>query len=60
MRWGEGRRSDNVEDRLGIRVSRGMVGGGARRGYFFPGKGSSFSQNAGRDLPPTHLMSMIP
>jgi len=28
MRWGEGRRSDNVEDRRGIRVSRGMVGGG--------------------------------
>ncbi|MGZ8473657.1 MAG: KPN_02809 family neutral zinc metallopeptidase [Candidatus Deferrimicrobiaceae bacterium] len=28
MRWGDGRRSDNVEDRRGIRVSRGMVGGG--------------------------------
>ena len=28
MRWGEGRRSDNVEDRRGIQVSRGMVGGG--------------------------------
>ena len=28
MRWGDGRRSDNVEDRRGIRISRGMVGGG--------------------------------
>lgn len=28
MRWSGGRRSDNVEDRRGIRVSRGMVGGG--------------------------------
>jgi len=28
MRWGDGRRSDNVEDRRGIRVSRGLVGGG--------------------------------
>jgi predicted metalloprotease len=28
MRWGGGRRSENVEDRRGIRVSRGMVGGG--------------------------------
>ena len=28
MRWGDGRRSDNVEDRRGIRVSRGMGGGG--------------------------------
>jgi predicted metalloprotease len=28
MRWGDGRRSDNVEDRRGIRVSRGMLGGG--------------------------------
>lgn len=28
MRWGDGRRSENVEDRRGIRVSRGMVGGG--------------------------------
>ncbi|HJX14907.1 MAG TPA: neutral zinc metallopeptidase [Candidatus Deferrimicrobiaceae bacterium] len=28
MRWGDGRKSDNVEDRRGIRVSRGMVGGG--------------------------------
>ena len=28
MRWSDGRRSDNVEDRRGIRVSRGMVGGG--------------------------------
>ena len=27
MRWGDGRKSDNVEDRRGIRVSRGMVGG---------------------------------
>jgi len=28
MRWSDRRRSDNVEDRRGIRVSRGMVGGG--------------------------------
>ena len=28
MRWNEGRRSDNVEDRRGTRVSRGMMGGG--------------------------------
>jgi predicted metalloprotease len=28
MRWSGGRRSDNVEDRRGIRVSRGIVGGG--------------------------------
>jgi predicted metalloprotease len=28
MRWGSGRRSENVEDRRGVRVSRGMVGGG--------------------------------
>jgi hypothetical protein len=28
MRWESGRRSDNVEDRRGIRVSRGLVGGG--------------------------------
>ena len=28
MRWGDGRRSNNVEDRRGIRVSRGLVGGG--------------------------------
>ena len=28
MRWSDGRRSDNVEDRRGVRVSRGMVGGG--------------------------------
>ncbi len=28
MRWGDGRRSENVEDRRGIRVSRGFVGGG--------------------------------
>ena len=28
MRWGSGRRSENIEDRRGVRVSRGMVGGG--------------------------------
>ena len=28
MRWMEGRRSENVEDRRGTRVSRGVVGGG--------------------------------
>jgi uncharacterized protein len=28
MRWEDGRRSDNVEDRRGLRVSRGVVGGG--------------------------------
>jgi predicted metalloprotease len=28
MRWREGRKSENVEDRRGIRVSRGMLGGG--------------------------------
>jgi uncharacterized protein len=28
MRWRGGRRSENVEDRRGLRVSRGMVGGG--------------------------------
>ena len=28
MRWSKGRRSDNIEDRRGRRVSRGMVGGG--------------------------------
>jgi predicted metalloprotease len=28
MRWEDGRRSDNVEDRRGIRVSRGVAGGG--------------------------------
>ena len=28
MRWEDGRRSDNVEDRRGSTVSRGMVGGG--------------------------------
>lgn len=28
MRWGDGRRSDNVEDRRGSSVSRGVVGGG--------------------------------
>ena len=28
MRWNEGRRSENVEDRRGIRVSRGVMGGG--------------------------------
>jgi len=28
MRWREGRRSENVEDRRGMRVSRGVVGGG--------------------------------
>ena len=28
MRWREGRRSDNVEDRRGMTVSRGMMGGG--------------------------------
>lgn len=28
MRWNEGRRSDNVEDQRGARVSRGMMGGG--------------------------------
>lgn len=28
MRWGGGRRSENVEDRRGVRVSRGFVGGG--------------------------------
>jgi len=28
MRWGEGRKSENVEDRRGIRVSRGIMGGG--------------------------------
>jgi len=28
MRWNEGRRSDNVEDRRGTSVSRGMMGGG--------------------------------
>lgn len=28
MRWKEGRRSDNVEDRRGARVSRGVAGGG--------------------------------
>ena len=28
MRWGDGRRSDNVEDRRGSPVSRGVVGGG--------------------------------
>jgi len=28
MRWKSGRRSDNVEDRRGMRISRGKVGGG--------------------------------
>jgi predicted metalloprotease len=28
MRWEDGRRSDNVEDRRGLRVSRGVAGGG--------------------------------
>jgi len=28
MQWEEGRESDNVEDRRGMRVSRGVVGGG--------------------------------
>jgi predicted metalloprotease len=28
MRWESGRRSDNVEDRRGLRVSRGLAGGG--------------------------------
>ncbi len=28
MRWRSSRRSENVEDRRGVRVSRGMVGGG--------------------------------
>jgi uncharacterized protein len=28
MRWNEGRRSENVEDRRGVRVSRGVMGGG--------------------------------
>jgi len=28
MRWESGRRSDNVEDRRGFRVSRGLAGGG--------------------------------
>jgi predicted metalloprotease len=28
MRWKDGRRSENVEDRRGVRVSRGVVGGG--------------------------------
>lgn len=28
MRWSGGRRSENVEDRRGVRVSRGMMGGG--------------------------------
>jgi uncharacterized protein len=28
MRWRGGRKSENVEDRRGVRVSRGMVGGG--------------------------------
>ncbi len=32
MRWGEGRRSDNVEDRRGSSVSRNVVGGGVGNG----------------------------
>lgn len=28
MRWEDGRRSDNIEDRRGMRVSRGKIGGG--------------------------------
>ena len=28
MRWSDGRKSENVEDRRGLRVSRGMMGGG--------------------------------
>jgi len=28
MRWSDGRKSENVEDRRGVRVSRGMLGGG--------------------------------
>jgi len=28
MRWKDGRKSENVEDRRGVRVSRGMLGGG--------------------------------
>jgi len=28
MRWKDGRKSENVEDRRGVRVSRGLVGGG--------------------------------
>ena len=28
MRWSGGRKSENVEDRRGVRVSRGMMGGG--------------------------------
>jgi predicted metalloprotease len=27
MRWQSGRRSDNVEDRRGVRISRGVAGG---------------------------------
>ena len=29
MRWQSGRRSDNVEDRRGISLGRGAIGGGA-------------------------------
>lgn len=28
MRWREGRKSENIEDRRGMRISRGLVGGG--------------------------------
>jgi hypothetical protein len=28
MRWSDGRKSENIEDRRGVRVSRGMLGGG--------------------------------
>jgi len=28
MRWESGRQSENVEDRRGVHVSRGVVGGG--------------------------------
>ena len=28
MRWRDGRKSENIEDRRGVRVSRGLVGGG--------------------------------
>ncbi len=66
MRWSKGRRSSNIEDRRGMRVSSKMAGGGIGTiililaALYFGIDPSVIFQQAGSDAPHTDSQSYIP